>query len=336
MNLSAAIYAIRWLVRDTFRQARASGISWVMLGVSGSASCFCLSVSVQRSAVAGPRRRAGRIPAAERPVARSRHRRPSKGVDLAGGEMTLAFGAVRLPLGATPATASASSSSSSPAAWPTPWACCWPWSGRPASCRLSSSPEPPRCSLAKPVPRWSLLAGKYLGVLAFVAFQALVFVGGTWAGAGAAHRRLGPGVPVVRAAAARRTFAIFFSFSVLLAVCTRSTVACVIGSLLFWLLCWGMNYGRHLVAGRPRRASVAPLAGVAGRGRLLGAAEAGRPQPDPVRRCWRPDTTSPRGWRCKTCRRRATSIPSGRSSPRWRSPLVMLYVAGRQFVTTDY
>src|SRR5207249_3472584 len=44
--LSAAIYAIRWLVRDTFRQARASGLSWVMLGVSGVCILFCLSVSV--------------------------------------------------------------------------------------------------------------------------------------------------------------------------------------------------------------------------------------------------------------------------------------------------
>src|SRR5262249_43977794 len=34
--------------------------------------------------------------------------------------------------------------------------------------------------LAKPVPRWSLLVGKYFGVLAFVAVQATVFVLGTW------------------------------------------------------------------------------------------------------------------------------------------------------------
>jgi len=40
MNLSAAIYAIRWLVRDTFRQARASGITWVMLAVSGVCILF--------------------------------------------------------------------------------------------------------------------------------------------------------------------------------------------------------------------------------------------------------------------------------------------------------
>src|SRR5262249_50002936 len=34
--------------------------------------------------------------------------------------------------------------------------------------------------LAKPIPRWSLLAGKYFGVLVFVAFQASIFVGGVW------------------------------------------------------------------------------------------------------------------------------------------------------------
>ncbi len=36
-------------------------------------------------------------------------------------------------------------------------------------------------------------------------------------------------------------FAIFYSFSVLLGVITRSTVACVFGAVLFWLLAWGIN-----------------------------------------------------------------------------------------------
>jgi len=52
-------------------------------------------------------------------------------------------------------------------------------------------------------------------------------------------------------------FAIFFSFSLFLAVCTRSTVVCVFGSILFWFLCWGMNYGRHAVL---TAAQVAPEA----------------------------------------------------------------------------
>lgn len=46
-------------------------------------------------------------------------------------------------------------------------------------------------------------------------------------------------------------FAIFYSVSTLLAVWTRSTVACVFGTILFWFLCWGMNYGRHAVVALP-------------------------------------------------------------------------------------
>jgi hypothetical protein len=44
-------------------------------------------------------------------------------------------------------------------------------------------------------------------------------------------------------------FSVFFGFSTLLAVLTRSTVTCAFGSVLFWLMCWGMNYGRHTIAG---------------------------------------------------------------------------------------
>ncbi len=39
-------------------------------------------------------------------------------------------------------------------------------------------------------------------------------------------------------------FAVLYSFSALLAVWTRNTVVCVVGSLLFWALCSGVNAGR--------------------------------------------------------------------------------------------
>jgi hypothetical protein len=101
--------------------------------------------------------------------------------------------------------------------------------------------------LAKPAPRWWLLAGKYCGVLAFVLVHATLFVVGTWLALGvrtgvwnAAYLLT---IPVLLL-----HFAIFFSFSMLLAVCTRSTVVCVFGSIAFWMLCWGMNYGRHVLA----------------------------------------------------------------------------------------
>ena len=40
-------------------------------------------------------------------------------------------------------------------------------------------------------------------------------------------------------------FAIFYSFSVMLAVVTRNTVACAFGTLLFFAACIVMNTARH-------------------------------------------------------------------------------------------
>ena len=46
MNARAGLSALRWLVRDTFRQSQASGIFWIMLAFSAICMVFCLSVSV--------------------------------------------------------------------------------------------------------------------------------------------------------------------------------------------------------------------------------------------------------------------------------------------------
>jgi hypothetical protein len=51
-------------------------------------------------------------------------------------------------------------------------------------------------------------------------------------------------------------FAVFYSFSMLLAVVSRSTVACVFGSVLFWLLSWGINYGSVMARALPERESL--------------------------------------------------------------------------------
>jgi hypothetical protein len=42
-------------------------------------------------------------------------------------------------------------------------------------------------------------------------------------------------------------FAVFFGFSMLLAVSFRSTVLCVSGTIAFWAMCWAINFGRHAV-----------------------------------------------------------------------------------------
>ena len=102
--------------------------------------------------------------------------------------------------------------------------------------------------LAKPVSRQALLAGKVLGVLAFVAFHASLLVGGPWLALAVRGGAWDPAfllcVPLLVL-----HFAVFFSFSVMLAVATRNTAACVFGTVLFWLLCWAMNFGRHAALG---------------------------------------------------------------------------------------
>jgi hypothetical protein len=333
MNLSAAIYAIRWLVRDTFRQARASGIFWLMLAVSALCIVFCLSVGVR-----GPLSlKHGDEPLDFLP-ANDPQADPAKaaasGVDIAGAELTLAFGAVRVPLARDAADGvryiqlvlAAGVADALGVLLALVWTAGF----------LPTFLEPSAASvlLAKPVPRWSLLAGKYIGVLAFVGFQALVFVGGTWAALGL---RTGLWemaylwcVPLLLL-----HFAIFFSVSALLAVCTRSTVACVIGSLFFWGLCWGMNYGRHIVMGLP---DVQQLPGS-----LAWLVEAGYwvlPKPADLGVLLFDALDAGhlfgKGLALQNVQARGQFHPGLSVLSSLAFTAVMLYVAGRQFLTTDY
>ena len=41
------IYACRLLIRDTFRQALANRVFWVMLGACAVVIMFCLSISIE-------------------------------------------------------------------------------------------------------------------------------------------------------------------------------------------------------------------------------------------------------------------------------------------------
>jgi ABC-type transport system involved in multi-copper enzyme maturation permease subunit len=251
MNFSTAALAIRWLIRDTFRQSVASRISWTMLIVSGVAIFFCLSVGISGEAPA-PTMQPGYKPEwiPEREAKRLQGQvANSEEVRVIRGDLTLLFGAIKVPLGR----------------------------GREQSVRqvqlvlardvadtlgvllaliwtagfLPSFLEPASASvlLAKPVPRWSILTGKFLGVLVFLLLQAEIFVFGTWLALGIKTAVWEPEyllcIPILWA-----HFAIFFSFSTLLAVWTRSTVTCVFGTILFWLLCWGMNYGHHAMLAR--------------------------------------------------------------------------------------
>lgn len=258
MNLPALIYVTRWLIRDTFRQALASGILWLMLAVSGVCILVCLSVGVS----GGTRlRQPGETPEFVREPTRAPdeteahyHRRleafraeaKRSGVDIPSGELSVGFGAIRTKVGrdAEDAVHYLELLLAGAVADTTGLLLALIWTAG----FLPAFLEPSAASvlLAKPVPRWTLLLGKYLGVLVFLTFQAAVFVLGTWLALGL-RTGVWDAVYLLTIPLLLLHFAIFYSFSVFLAVCTRSTIACVLGSLLFWLVCWGMNFGRHAV-----------------------------------------------------------------------------------------
>lgn len=241
MNLPAALFAIRCLVLDTFRQSLASRLFWLMLVVSGLCILLCLSVSIDGG---GPCR------SPDGAELLGPDGQPYTGARPDQGQLSIAFGAVRLGL-FRDTEAEVHFLHSVLARWVagavgTLLVLIWTAGFLPEFLQPSAA----SVLLAKPIPRWSLLVGKYLGVVIFVALQAVVFVGGTWVALGVRTGVWLPGyllaVPLLLL-----NFSVIYSFSALLAVCTRSTVACVFGSILFWVLCCGMNLGRHAVLAQP-------------------------------------------------------------------------------------
>jgi ABC-type transport system involved in multi-copper enzyme maturation permease subunit len=246
MRLSTTASTICWLVRDTFRQSLSSGIFWILLVISLLTIGVCLSAGVQGEAqLAAPGENPEFLPRHDRD-AKDPEKAKKDNVPVVSGELTLGFGALSVPLARDGRAAVhglqlilAGGVADTMGLLLT---LVWTAGFLPGFLdRRNVS-----VLLAKPASRWCLLMGKYVGVLAFVLLQSVIFVGGTWLALGV---RTGVwnasyllSVPILLL-----HFAIFFSFSLLLAVCTRSTVVCVFGSVVFWFLCWGMNYGRHAV-----------------------------------------------------------------------------------------
>jgi ABC-type transport system involved in multi-copper enzyme maturation permease subunit len=238
--LPNAIRTVRWMVRDTFRQSLASRLFWVMTGITVLCTLFCLGISVNTP---GERPRhpdeiPDRLPKGYDPKA------AAEGIPESGGTMTLGFGLFELAVpkfrddavrffqvwlaGILADTAGVL------------LALLWTAGFLPTFLE----PQAVTVLLAKPAPRWSLVLGKYLGVVLFVALHALLFVFGTWLGMGLSTGVWGGAywlaVPLLVI-----NFAVFYAFSAFLAVCTRSTVVAVFGTLLFWVLCWAVNLTHH-------------------------------------------------------------------------------------------
>lgn len=244
-DLPTTIRTIRWMVRDTFRQSLASKLFWVMLGLTVLCSVFCLGTTVE---VPGERPRhpaeiPDRLPASEySPEAEQ------EGIPKAGGTMRLGFGLFETPVPKFRDDA---------VRFLLLWlagiladtvgvllALVWTAGFLPTFL----DPQAVTVLLAKPVPRWTLLAGKYLGVVLFVTLHATLFVAGTWTATGIATG-VWDGTYWLAVPLLAVNFAVFYAFSAFLAVVSRSTVVAVFGTILFWLLCWAMNLTRHHVVG---------------------------------------------------------------------------------------
>jgi ABC-type transport system involved in multi-copper enzyme maturation permease subunit len=244
-----AIRTVRWMVRDTFRQSLSTKLFWVMLGLTLVCTALCLSVSV-----AAPPERPRHPHELPLYVSKAEAERlgPEKvkaeGLRVVDGEVSLGFGLFTFDIGKNRhdsvrliqlwlAGVLADTAG-------VLLALVWTAGFLPTFLE----PHAVTVLLAKPAPRWALLVGKYLGVVLFVGLHAVLFVGGTWLGLGVATGVWDGGywfaVPLLVV-----NFAVFYAFSAFLAVCTRSTVVAVFGTLLFWLLCWAMNFTHHRATG---------------------------------------------------------------------------------------
>lgn len=253
--LPTAIRTVRWMVRDTFRQSLATRLFWVMLGLTALCSLFCLGISVT-----GDERRVkhpDELPL-YMPKSQATPDVQKEGIRVAGGEVSLGFGLFKFEV-----TKNRTDSIKLIQLWLAGiladtagvlLALLWTAGFLPTFLE----PHAITVLLAKPAPRWSILAGKYAGVVLFVALQSVLFVAGTWFALGFAtgvwDGSYWFAVPLLVA-----NFAVFYAFSGLLAVCTRSTVVSVFGTLLFWLLCWAMNFTHHRIVGFDVQ-GVAPMA----------------------------------------------------------------------------
>lgn len=244
MTDSPICATLMYLVRDTFRQARAHGIFAVLLVVSLLSIVVCASITVSGPATLAVGDDNPDFLPRHDPEAADTEKLEQSGVKVADGTLSLAFGAINVPLARDTRSAIhfielllAGGVADTLGLMLT---LIWTAGFLPSFLEGRSI----SVLLAKPAPRWVLLLGKYAGVLLFVLFNAVVFVGGTWTAIGLRTGFWDPtyllSIPLLLL-----HFSIFFGFSVLLAVCTRNAVVCVFGSLVFWCVAWSVNFGRH-------------------------------------------------------------------------------------------
>lgn len=289
-----AVRAFMALIVDTYRQAHASAVLWIMLTVTLVGFLLCLSVSVEKFLTTGPKEDAPEFlppdasalymvndvlpylhgndaifPALAQSLLRDKYFRKEAertGVQKAEGKLYLGFGMVEVARSRQASDAvrflEVLLATTMTGIVGMVLAIIWTAGFLPTFLEPSAA----AVLLVKPIPRWQLLIGKYIGVVLFVGVQVLLFVLLTWLALG---WRTGVWdinylltIPVMTL-----QFAIFYSFSVMLAVVTRNTVACAFGTLLFFVACIVMNTARHTLiihAGEPGYLAHVPMVVEAG------------------------------------------------------------------------
>lgn len=241
MNSPQAMYILRWLIRDTFCQAWTTRIFWIMLGFSCLCIIFCLGVSVAGGDNLRPEGDFLYNPKTDQPLT---------GATPDLGQVQLLFGMFRVNL-ARDREGVVQLIQVILASWVAGavgllvtlvWTAGF----------VPESLQPGNASVlfAKPFPRWFYLAGKYLGVICLLTFQASIFFVGTWLALGLRTGVWGPGY-LAGLFLLVLHFASIYSVSVFLGVVTGSTVAAALGSILFWMLCLAVNYGRDAALALP-------------------------------------------------------------------------------------
>lgn len=283
MTLPAAIRTVRWMVWDTGRQAVATKLFWVILAFVGVCTAVCLSVDV--SGDEAPQRLDYEVPAvmrrdqvvrlgleelkkqgtiAEIPDDPNNLPAPTlqkaweigkekcrvDGVRIVSGEVSLGFGAIKVDLARNREDAvkyiQVMLAGYVGDALGVLIALVWTAGFAPSFL----DPQQATVLLAKPTRRWLLLLGKYLGVVLFVAGIAAMFVGLTWLSLGI-KTGIWTGAYWLAVPLLAVNFAVFYSVSLFLAVWTRNPAVCTFGTVLFWFLCWGMNFAHHGALANP-------------------------------------------------------------------------------------
>lgn len=239
MNLSAALRTVRWMVWDTIRQSLSTKLFWVMMAAATVVILFCLSVSVSGDAKLDL---PDGVPDIKIPRKEAERLGPDKvDVPVVSGEVSVGFGLMKVPLGRSREDAVRFLQLMIAGALADTLgvllALLWTAGFLPTFLE----PQSASVLLAKPAPRWAILVGKYLGVIGFVAVQAVFFVGGTWLALGL-KTGVWTGSYWLAVPLLVTNFAVFYSVSAFLAVWTRSTVASAFGTLLFWAVCWTINF----------------------------------------------------------------------------------------------